>query len=394
MSPYSNGNTFVATVDRPITILVILGTRPEAIKMAPLVFELKKSQSFSVQVCSTGQHIEMLDQVLQFFELEPDYKLGVMKFSQGLPQLTSVLLEKIHDIIESTNPHLVLVQGDTTSAMVGALCAFYHKIPIGHIEAGLRSQDKYSPFPEEINRLFISCVADYHFAPTERARDNLLKEGRSPERIAVVGNTVIDALLWGQRKVANFQLADFAPSLGTGIGHASRMILVTGHRRENFGEPLRNICYALKEIANQSDVEIVYPVHLNPSVRGPVKSILSDCSNIHLIDPVSYPGMIYLLTKAYIVLTDSGGIQEEAPSLGKPVLVMRSTTERTEGIDCGITKLIGTDKSRIVIETLRLLSDHTEYARMSSGINPYGDGKASQKIRSFLEKLSWDSKEL
>lgn len=369
-------------------ILFILGTRPEAIKMAPLVHELRKDMNFETLVCSTGQHREMLSQVLEFFSLKPDYNLNLMKANQSLAELTSSLFVGLTSVLEETNPSLVFVQGDTTTTMVGALSSFYHKKKIAHLEAGLRSNDKFSPYPEEMNRILTSRLADFHFAPTEKAKNNLLKEGISPGQIFLVGNTVIDALLWGMKKVEHLKPEEIAPELSQ-IDFSKKVILVTGHRRESFGEPFSNICYAIREICDSEErnVEVVYPVHLNPNVTQPVYSILSNRKNIHLIEPISYPSMIYLMNKSYLVLTDSGGIQEEAPSLRKPVLVMREVTERTEGIDCGVTKLVGTAKETIVKETLNLVYNKAEYQRMATGNNPYGDGTSSSKIRKILKKI-------
>ena len=369
-------------------ILFILGTRPEAIKMAPLVHELRKDMNFETLVCSTGQHREMLNQVLEFFNLKPDYSLNLMKTNQSLAELTSSLFVGLTSVLEETNPYLVFVQGDTTTTMVGALSSFYHKKKIAHLEAGLRSNDKFSPYPEEMNRILTSRLADFHFAPTEKAKNNLLKEGIPPGQIFLVGNTVIDALLWGMKKIEHLKPEEIAPELSQ-IDFSKKVILVTGHRRESFGEPFSNICYAIREICDSEErnVEVVYPVHLNPNVTQPVYSILSNRKNIHLIEPISYPSMIYLMNKSYLVLTDSGGIQEEAPSLRKPVLVMREVTERTEGIDCGVTKLVGTAKETIVKETLNLVYNKAEYQRMATGNNPYGDGTSSSKIRKILKKI-------
>ena len=369
-------------------ILVILGTRPEAIKMAPLVHELRKDMKFETLICSTGQHREMLSQVLEFFGLKPDYNLNLMKTNQSLAELTSSLFVGLNSVLEETNPNLVFVQGDTTTTMVGALSSFYHKKKIAHLEAGLRSNEKFSPYPEEMNRILTSRLADFHFAPTEKAKNNLLKEGIPLKQIFLVGNTVIDALLWGMKKVEHLKPEEIAPELSK-IDFSKKVILVTGHRRESFGEPFSNICHAIREICDseEKNVEVVYPVHLNPNVIQPVYSILSNRKNIHLIEPISYPSMIYLMNKSFLILTDSGGIQEEAPSLRKPVLVMREVTERTEGIDCGVTKLVGTAKEIIVKETLNLLHNKTEYQRMATGNNPYGDGTSSSKIRKILKKI-------
>jgi UDP-N-acetylglucosamine 2-epimerase (non-hydrolysing) len=366
-----------------LKILFIFGTRPEAIKMAPLVKEFQKEEKFNVRVCVTAQHREMLDQVLNFFDIKPDYDLNLMKPSQSLFDITADTLKGLEKVLDKENPDLIFVQGDTTTAFVGALAGYYKKIKIAHIEAGLRSGNKYSPFPEEINRVLVGHLADYHFAPTERAKKNLYKENVK-ENVYVVGNTVIDALFLGldiikkhgEEKYYNY--FDF-------IDFSKKIILVTGHRRESFGKPFENICYGLKEIANSfQDVEIVYPVHLNPNVREPVNRILNRIKNIHLIDPLEYPYLIWLMNKSYIVLTDSGGIQEEAPSLGKPVLVMREVTERIEGIEAGTAKIVGTDKEKIVNEAKTLIENKEEYNKMAKAVNPYGDGYSSVKIKNIL----------
>ncbi len=364
--------------------LFIFGTRPEAIKMAPLIKEFQKEDSFDVKVCVTAQHREMLDQVLDFFDVSPDYDLNIMKPNQSLFDITANTLKGLESVLDEFKPDLIFVQGDTTTAFVGALAGFYKKTKIAHIEAGLRSHNKYSPFPEEMNRVLAGHLADYHFAPTERAKENLFNENIK-ENVYVVGNTVIDALFLGleiikeQGEEQYYKHFDF-------IDFSKRIILVTGHRRESFGEPFENICYALKEIAdNYKDVEIVYPVHLNPNVREPVNRILRGMKNIHLIEPLSYPYLIWLMSQSYLVLTDSGGIQEEAPSLGKPVLVMREVTERVEGIEAGTAKLVGTDKENIIKEVSTLLEYKNEYNKMSIATNPYGDGKASVRIKDIIK---------
>lgn len=372
-------------------ILFILGTRPEAIKLAPLIRQAKESERFATYVCSTGQHQEMLQQVLDFFHLTPDYNLNVMQRNQTLHDLASCILRSLGTVMEELKPDLVIVQGDTTTTMIGALTAFYHRIGVAHIEAGLRSNVRFSPYPEEVNRVLATHLSDYHFAPTERAADNLLKEGVSREKIYVVGNTVVDALLMGLREVSNMSLENINPAL-KGIDFSRKIILVTGHRRESFGGPFENICSALSDIALDERVEIVYPVHLNPHVRGPVFGMLSGRKNIHLIEPVDYPTMIYLMNRSHIILTDSGGVQEEAPSLRKPVLVLREVTERTEGVDQGVTKLVGTSRENIVRETFALLNDTSHYNRMATGDNPYGDGLASKRILEVLERAFDDNR--
>ncbi|TCK04448.1 non-hydrolyzing UDP-N-acetylglucosamine 2-epimerase [Phorcysia thermohydrogeniphila] len=365
-------------------VLLIFGTRPEAIKMAPLIKEFERyPDRFNVKVCVTAQHREMLDQVLKFFGIEPDYDLNLMKPNQSLFELTANLIKELESVLKDFNPDLIFVQGDTTTAFVGALAGFYNKVKVAHIEAGLRSNNKYSPFPEEVNRVLIGKLADFHFAPTEKAKRNLLKEGIK-NNVWVVGNTVIDALLLGlqiikeQGEEKYYRYFDF-------MDFSKKIILVTGHRRESFGEPFRNICFALKELADSfEDVEIVYPVHLNPNVRKPVNEILRGHSRIHLIEPLEYPYLIWLMSKSYLVLTDSGGIQEEAPSLGKPVLVMREVTERIEGIEAGTAKLVGTNKEKIILEAVKLLENQEEYNKMAKAVNPYGDGTASRKILKIL----------
>lgn len=362
--------------------LFILGTRPEAIKLAPLIRTL--AAAGKVKVCSTGQHRQMLDQVLGFFSIVPDYDLRIMGRDQTLFTVTARALARLEGVIDDARPDLILVQGDTTTAFTGALAGFYRKIPVAHIEAGLRSFDKFSPYPEEMNRLLVSRLADYHFAPTKKARENLLSEGVPPRKIFVVGNTVIDALFTGLDIIRGderpyrrkFRSVDFS----------KKVILVTGHRRESFGRPFEQICRALKEIARR-EVEIVYPVHLNPRVRAHVYPLLRDVANIHLIEPLDYPHLIWLMGQSHLVLTDSGGIQEEAPSLGKPVLVMRDVTERTEGIDSGTAILVGTDRRRIVEETSRLLEDPGAYRAMARRRNPYGDGRACRRIRKTIAGL-------
>jgi len=370
-------------MDRIDKILFIFGTRPEAIKLAPLIKEFKNSHGFNVKVCVTAQHRKMLDQVLKFFHIEPHYDLNLMKPNQSLFELTANLIKKLEVVLNNFKPDLVLVQGDTTTAFIGALASFYTKTKIAHIEAGLRSNNKYSPFPEEINRTLIGKLADYHFAPTEQAKKNLIKEGIK-NNIWVVGNTGIDALFLGlniiksQGEEKYYRYFNF-------IDFSKKIILVTGHRRESFGKPFKNICLALKEIADSfDDIEIVYPVHLNPNVRRPVNEILKGHKRIHLIEPLEYPYFIWLMSKSYLILTDSGGVQEEAPSLGKPVLVMREVTERIEGLKAGVAKLIGTNKEKIVTEVTKILKDQKEYNKMAKAINPYGDGKASKRILKIL----------
>ncbi|MCX8069216.1 MAG: UDP-N-acetylglucosamine 2-epimerase (non-hydrolyzing) [Thermodesulfovibrionales bacterium] len=366
-------------------VLFCFGTRPEAIKMAPLVKKLKKmDDKFEVAICLTAQHREMLDQVMTFFNLSSDYDLNIMKKNQTLYDITISSLEGIRDSIRAFKPDIVLVQGDTTTTFTGALSSFYEKIPIGHIEAGLRSFNKYSPYPEEINRVLTTHLSTLHFAPTQRAVDNLIKESIDSKKIFLVGNTSIDALFLCLELIKSNE--NFYTQRFQYLNPDKKLILVTGHRRESFGEPFKNICNAIKEIASKRDVEIVYPVHLNPNVRKPVFDILSEVKNIHLIEPLDYPNFVYLMNRSYLILTDSGGVQEEAPSLGKPVLVMREVTERTEGIDAGTARLVGTEFNKIIHETMFLLDDEAEYSKMANAVNPYGDGKTSDRIAEILWK--------
>ena len=368
-------------------ILFIFGTRPEAIKLAPLIKEFTKpGSSFKVKVCVTSQHREMLNQTLNFFKIKPDYDLDLMKPNQTLFEITADSLMGFGNVFDDTRPDLVFVQGDTSTAFTGALAGFYKKVRVAHVEAGLRSNRKYSPFPEEINRTLVGHLADYHFAPTETARENLAREGIK-KNVYVVGNTVIDALFFGLNVIKTegekkyfrfFRDLDFS----------KKIILVTGHRRENFGRPFENICASLKDIvAACADTEIVYPVHLNPNVRETAQKLLSGIDRIHLLDPLDYSRLIWLMSKSYFVLTDSGGIQEEAPSLGKPVLIMREVTERTEGICAGTAILVGTSRRKIVTESLRLLNEKKAYRKMSRAVNPYGDGKTSRRIAGITKKF-------
>ena len=355
-------------------VMVVFGTRPEAIKMAPVVKELEKHfDKIESVVCVTGQHREMLDQVLSLFEIKPQIDLNLMEPNQTLASLTAKAITSLTDVIANVKPDVVLVQGDTTTAMIAGLASFYQKVPVGHIESGLRTYDRYSPFPEEINRRLISVLATHNFAPTQTAVNALMDEGYPEESIFLTGNTVIDALLMTVKRDYELDLG-FSPL-------SDKLILVTAHRRENFGQPLENICTALKEITRcNPEVEIVYPVHLNPNVRSTVYQMLSNQERIHLIEPLEYENFVHLMNRSYLVLTDSGGIQEEAPALGKPVLVLRSETERPEAIEAGVVKLVGTDTKVIVSETERLLHDEEEYAAMSKGVSPYGDGHAAERI--------------
>lgn len=368
-------------------VLTVFGTRPEAIKMAPLVHALAKDNGFEAKVCVTAQHREMLDQVLHLFEIEPDYDLNIMKPGQDLTDITCRILEGLKPVFADFKPDVVLVHGDTTTTMATSLAAFYQRIPVGHVEAGLRTGNLYSPWPEEANRTIAGHLAMYHFAPTDNSRNNLLRESINESHVFVTGNTVIDALLWVRDRIMNDEnkLATLAQQYPF-IDSSKKMILVTGHRRESFGGGFERICHALAQIAkSHPDVQIVYPVHLNPNVGEPVKRILHDIDNIILITPQDYLPFVYLMNHAYLILTDSGGIQEEAPSLGKPVLVMRDTTERPEAVDAGTVRLVGTDTQTIVDEVTRLLTDEEAYHQMSHAYNPYGDGQACQRILDALK---------
>jgi len=369
--------------------LIIFGTRPEAIKMAPLVKEfLKHNNVFETRVCVTAQHREMLDQVLEFFEVKPDYDLNLMKPNQNLYTLTADIITEMKSVLEDFKPDYVYVHGDTTTTMAASIAAFYSGAKVCHVEAGLRTHNKRSPFPEEINRQVAGRICDYHFAPTDISRQNLRNENVSDENILVTGNTVIDALFESSEKVKNIENEEIL-QLKNIVDSSKKIILVTGHRRENHGQGFINICEALKQIAlENADVQIIYPVHLNPNVKGPVYDILSGIDNIQLIDPLSYPAFVWLMNQSYLIITDSGGVQEEAPSLGKPVLVMRDTTERPEAVDAGTVILVGTDKNKIVSETNNLLKDIKRYQTMSALHNPYGDGKACQRIVQFIKQNS------
>lgn len=373
-------------------VLLVFGTRPEAIKMAPLVKAFDKEKTIESKVCVTAQHREMLDQVLEIFEIKPDFDLNIMKSGQDLYDITSKVLLGLRDKFEEFKPDIVLVHGDTTTCSSASLAAFYSKIKVGHIEAGLRTHNIYSPFPEEGNRLLTGVLANYHFAPTTTSRDNLLKENKNPNDILVTGNTVIDALFLALNKIEqNDELkSKIVNSINSQykLQNNKKIILVTGHRRENFGEGFINICEALKTIAlSNPDIDIVYPVHLNPNVQKPVHEILSDTSNVYLINPLQYEEFIFLMNKSYFIITDSGGVQEEAPSLGKPVLVMRDTTERPEALEAGTVKLVGTSKETIIKEAQKLLDDENEYNTMSKAHNPYGDGKACERIVNFIKEI-------
>ena len=372
-------------------VLVVFGTRPEAIKMAPLVKALQDSDSFEVRLVVTAQHREMLDQVLSLFSLEADYDLNVMTPGQDLYDVTSKVLLGLRKVLSDFKPDAVLVHGDTATTFAATLAAFYQQIPVGHVEAGLRTGDLYSPWPEEANRQLTGRLAEWHFAPTDRNKRALLEEGVPENKVYVTGNTVIDALQWVVKKIENTpallkQIHTSLAAAGLNLEPASeRFILVTGHRRENFGRGFENICEALRALAEANpETHFIYPVHLNPNVQGPVKALLGGLSNIHLIEPLGYEPFVYLLQHAYLVLTDSGGVQEEAPSLGKPVLVMRDTTERPEAVDAGTVRLVGTDINVIRDAIQELLDDVDVYQSMSRAHNPYGDGKACRRILQFL----------
>ncbi len=357
-------------------VLSVFGTRPEAIKMAPVVRRLRLcGDRIESLVCVTAQHRQMLDQVLELFDIRPDFDLDVMRENQSLAEVTASVLIGLDEVLGRVRPDWVLTQGDTTTAMVGTLAAFYRGIKVGHVEAGLRTWNKLHPFPEEINRKIADAVCDLHFAPTAAARENLMREGIDSSSISVTGNTVIDALLDVAARPYDWSSGSLAR-----ISRKRRIILVTAHRRESFGDPFRRICQALAEIGSRGDLEIVYPVHLNPNVKGVVHEVLDGKENITLIEPLDYLPMVHLMKEAYLVLTDSGGLQEEAPGLGKPVLVMRETTERPEGVAAGTVRLVGTDRETIVRQVSLLLDDPVEYQSMARAVNPYGDGKASERI--------------
>jgi UDP-N-acetylglucosamine 2-epimerase (non-hydrolysing) len=373
-------------------ILLVFGTRPEAIKMAPLVKQFQKDTiNFDTKVCVTAQHREMLDQVLDLFDIVPDYDLNLMKPGQDLYDITANVLLGMKDVLSDFKPEVVLVHGDTTTTSATSLSAFYQQIKIGHVEAGLRTGDLMSPWPEEANRQITGVLANYHFAPTTTSEENLLRENKDSKNVIVTGNTVIDALFLALDKIKNnkdieMQIISQLSELNYNIKDNKKIILVTGHRRENHGQGFINICTALKEIAiNNPTFDIVYPVHLNPNVQKPVKEILSDIENIYLIEPLQYEQFIYLMDKSYFIITDSGGVQEEAPSLGKPVLVMRDTTERPEALEAGTVKLVGTNTKKIIDEAMDLINNQESYNKMSKAHNPYGDGHACEKILEALK---------
>ncbi len=360
------------------TVMLVFGTRPEAIKMCPLIKELKTRAGIRTLVCVTGQHRQMLDQVLEIFSVTPDYDLSVMKDGQTLFDITTSILDRIRDVLSEARPDVVLVHGDTTTTFATALACYYLQIPVGHVEAGLRTYDIHSPYPEEFNRQAVGTIAAYHFAPTEQARENLLREGKKPETIFVTGNTAIDALKTTVRESFRHPELDWASD--------SRLIIITAHRRENLGQPMHQMFRAIRRIIDEHpDVKAIYPIHLNPAVRRAAREELGDCQRLHIIEPLDVLAFHNFLARSYIILTDSGGIQEEAPSLGKPVLVMRNTTERPEGVEAGTLKLVGTDESAIY-ENFRLLLEHSgTYEAMAQAVNPYGDGHACRRIADILE---------
>ena len=366
-------------------VLIIFGTRPEAIKMAPVVIALKEI-GIETAICLTAQHRGMLDQVMDFFQLKADFDLNLMKPNQTLNGLASTILSSLDAVLDDYKPNLVLVHGDTTTSSMSALAAFHKGVPVGHVEAGLRTYNKKSPFPEEMNRQLTGRIADYHFAPTINASQNLLNEGIPQSMIIITGNTVIDALFKGLAIIDSGHSSNDLVKVRALYNSDKKLILITGHRRENFGQGFEDLCNAIKTLSqNHSDVDFIYPVHLNPNVQEPVNRILKDCNNVHLIAPIDYPAFIYLMKHSYFILTDSGGVQEEAPSLGKPVLVMRNTTERPEGIEAGTVKLTGTESLAIVKYCELLLNDTAFYSSMTSTANPYGDGTAAKKIAQFIK---------
>lgn len=366
----------------PKKVLAVFGTRPEAIKMAPLIHRLRESGNFELRVCVTGQHRQMLDQVLRLFEIVPDFDLNVISQGQSLSDITTRVLSGVHTVLDRFLPEAMLVHGDTTTTLAATLAAFYRNVAIGHVEAGLRTGNLSAPWPEEMNRRVTDVMASWHFAPTQQAQETLLREGVDPVRISLTGNTGIDALLQVKARLdADAEMRCRLTSQYPFLDESRRMVLVTGHRRENFGAPFERLFTALRTLADRNaDIQIVYPVHLNPCVQGPVQAILSGHPNIHLIDPQDYLPFVFLMSRAYLIVTDSGGIQEEAPALGKPVLVTRETTERPEAVAAGTARLVGTDPARLIAAAEQLLNDPEEYACMARAHNPFGDGRASERI--------------
>ncbi len=369
-------------------VLFLFGTRPEAIKLIPVVLAMRADSFFDVKVCVTAQHREMLDQILEVFDVIPDIDLNLMTPNQSLPGLTAKILEKVDQIVKDLKPDVCIIQGDTTTVMAGALACFYNKVFLGHVEAGLRTYNKYSPFPEEINRVLATHLCDIHFAPTEKSKKNLLLENVEESKIIVTGNTVIDTLKITKIRLERKEIFCNNILVNNILNEKQPFILVTSHRRENFGGGIESICNALKKFALKYPfLNIVFPVHLNPNVKVPVYKALSGFSNIYLLDPLDYVSFVALMSECYIVITDSGGVQEEAPTFGKPTLVMRETTERTEAIEAGLSKLVGTDENNIFEALVKLVEDKTAYYQMSNGINPYGDGKATERIVGYFKKL-------
>jgi UDP-N-acetylglucosamine 2-epimerase (non-hydrolysing)/UDP-GlcNAc:undecaprenyl-phosphate GlcNAc-1-phosphate transferase len=371
-----------------LKVMIVFGTRPEAIKVAPVILFLKKQPALDIKICITGQHRAMLKQVMELFNIKPDYDLDIMQKDQTLYYITTAVLTKFEEVLTREIPDIVMVHGDTTTSMAASLAAYYKRIPVAHLEAGLRSYDKFNPYPEEINRVLTDSIAEILLAPTQTAKDNLIKENIDENKIFVTGNTVVDALFWVLKNKKHLK-----SKLKFPVNKHNKLILVTAHRRENFGTPIINICWALKELAVKFDnIEIVYPVHPNPSITKPVHEILGNQERIHLVQPLDYLDFVALMNKSYLILTDSGGLQEEAPSLGKPVLVLRKVTERPEGVLAGTVKIIGTEKEKIVDFVSELLTNRLKYLKMNRAVNPYGDGKASARVykaiktyeRSFL----------
>ena len=372
-------------MQKKLRVLSIFGTRPEAVKMAPVVMALQSHAEIDAKVCVTAQHRQMLDQVLEVFQIKPDYDLDLMKPDQSLALISAAIFTHLDPILSAVNPDWILVQGDTTTVMVAAIAAYFRQIKVGHVEAGLRSHDKWAPFPEEINRRIAGVTADLHFAPTAGNRQNLLNEGVDPSQIVITGNPAIDALHMIASKPMPPSLAGMLNEWGI-TPNAKKLVLITAHRRENFGQPILNICQAIRKLAQRYEdtVEFVYPVHLNPNIQAPVKQALSDIANVHLIPPLDYLPMVHVMKRAYLILTDSGGLQEEAPALGVPTLVLRETTERPEGVAAGTLKLVGSDPDLIFTETCSLLDDPAAHARMANATNPYGDGTAANQILQAL----------
>lgn len=372
-------------------VLFLFGTRPEAIKLLPLILAMKDDPFFNIKVCVTAQHREMLDQILEIFDVVPDIDLNLMTPNQSLPELTAKILEKVDQVVKDLKPDVCIIQGDTTTVMAGALACFYNKVFLGHVEAGLRTYNKYSPFPEEINRVLATHLCDIHFAPTEKSKENLLLENIKDSKIIVTGNTVIDTLKITKTRLEKKEIFCTNISVDMILNKKQPFVLVTSHRRENFGEGIESICNALKKFAFKYPFwNIVFPVHLNPNIKDPVYKALSGFSNIYLLEPLDYVSFVALLSECYIVITDSGGVQEEAPTFSKPTVVMRESTERVEAVEAGLAKLVGTDENKIFETLVSLVEDKTAYNQMSNGANPYGDGKATEKIVEYFKKMVRD----